>query len=267
MSENPELHPSPPPVPKCELCAKTFDESEMLRFGELWVCANCKPAYVQRLYEGATRPLFRDLTGLTRWVRGLFITNLVILALGMVQAAIELILLIRSNGVTTDAIEWHAAGQLVFGLVASVPGTALVILFLRWTYLANLNARTLGAEGMRFSPGWSVGWHFIPFANLWMPYRAMQEIWQASSAPHHWQGAKTPAILPWWWALRVAVILLNIPLAIVTFRSSAPAEMIAAAGFYLFCYVPEFPLTILAMKVVSKIWQAQLQTRGGTGVS
>ena len=45
---------------------------------------------------------------------------------------------------------------------------------------ANYNARQLGAADMRFTPGWAVGWHFIPIAWFWKPYQAMTEIWRAS---------------------------------------------------------------------------------------
>lgn len=247
---------------RCELCGKAVDESEMLRFGEVWVCANCKPAYVQRLHEGAppTRPAFRDLAGLTRWVRGLLIADLVFLGLATVMGSIDLMLRLGSDGEITKAIEWNEAGLLFLGGIHGVPSMALVVLFLRWTYLANANARALGAQGMRFSPGWSIGWHFIPIANFTMPYRAMKEIWQASAAPHEWQGVKVPAILPWWWALWIISILLSIVTTTVVFR--VPAGSVAESVSFLVCYPFDIPLTLLLMKIVREIWKAQARNYG-----
>ena len=40
------------PVIPCRECGKTFTAEEMVRFGQAWVCAGCKPAYVQKLREG-----------------------------------------------------------------------------------------------------------------------------------------------------------------------------------------------------------------------
>jgi hypothetical protein len=36
---------------------------------------------------------------------------------------------------------------------------------------------------MTYSPGWSVGWFFIPIANLFKPYFAMKEIYLATLTP------------------------------------------------------------------------------------
>jgi len=53
----------------CSLCSGSFPSDEVLRFGEHWVCAACKPAYFQRFKQGL------DLPGTFRyggfWLRGL----------------------------------------------------------------------------------------------------------------------------------------------------------------------------------------------------
>ncbi len=53
-------------------------------------------------------------------------------------------------------------------------GIAAGVLFLIWVYRANRNAHCLGAEGMEYSPGWSVGWFFVPVACLVMPYNVLE---------------------------------------------------------------------------------------------
>ena len=37
-----------------------------------------------------------------------------------------------------------------------------------------------GAGGLRYTPGWAVGWLFVPFANLVVPYFVFTEIWRNS---------------------------------------------------------------------------------------
>jgi len=78
-------------------------------------------------------------------------------------------------------------------------GTAILVL--SWIYRANRNARQLGAADRRFTPGWAVGWYFIPIAWFWMPYLAMREIWRASVNPSDWGAAPVSPLLRWWWSL------------------------------------------------------------------
>jgi hypothetical protein len=84
-------------------------------------------------------------------------------------------------------------------------------LFLIWVYRANRNARALGAEGMRYTPGWSVGWFFIPFASLFKPYLAIRETWKASNpaSEEHWRRAPISPIFGAWWAVGVVQEMLQ----------------------------------------------------------
>src|SRR5262249_29946861 len=66
--------------------------------------------------------------------------------------------------------EAQDARQRLLGTLERTIGFAAGIALLVWVYRANRNARALGAEGLAYSPGWSVGWFFVPLANLVMPY-------------------------------------------------------------------------------------------------
>lgn len=66
------------------------------------------------------------------------------------------------------------------------------------------NLRALGRVGMEFTPGWCIGWFFVPFANLVKPVKAFTEVWKASdphvldsSAWRH-EGRGDPRIGVWW---------------------------------------------------------------------
>lgn len=55
--------PSAPPVEAygsptstCTVCHQQLPQDEMVRFGTSWVCADCKPGYVQRLAQGKPAP-------------------------------------------------------------------------------------------------------------------------------------------------------------------------------------------------------------------
>jgi hypothetical protein len=48
---------------------------------------------------------------------------------------------------------------------------------------------------MTFSPGWSIGWYFIPIANFIKPYQAMKEIWQVA---HRGRPGPSSIVGGWW---------------------------------------------------------------------
>ena len=97
-----------------------------------------------------------------------------------------------------------APTEAMLWLVQLVLYAAAFIVTLRWIYLANNNARVLGADDMIVTPGWAVGWFFVPLLNLVMPFIAMRELWKASTKPRDWQVAATPVLVPLWWGFWIA---------------------------------------------------------------
>ena len=65
----------------------------------------------------------------------------------------------------------------------------------------------LGASGLKYSPGWAVGWWFIPFAWWVMPFRTVRELWLASgpdAGAADWKAQRLTPIIPVWWAFWIA---------------------------------------------------------------
>jgi len=67
----------------CSQCGRLHPPSEMVRFGERWVCASCKPMFVQRLREGAALPGQMVYGGF--WIRfgARFLDGLLLFAVNM----------------------------------------------------------------------------------------------------------------------------------------------------------------------------------------
>lgn len=77
------------------------------------------------------------------------------------------------------------------------------VFFSIWIHRAAKNLLALGRQGMQFTPGWCVGWFFVPFANLVKPLQAMQEIWRASgpeARDGYWNAQPSTPLLGLWWA-------------------------------------------------------------------
>lgn len=70
----------------------------------------------------------------------------------------------------------------------------------RWIYLSCKLNHLLGIKNLEYSTGWSVGWFFIPFANLFKPYQVLKEIYKASFKIEDWENEKVPASFFAWWA-------------------------------------------------------------------
>ncbi len=138
---------------------------------------------------------FRDPTRLTNWTRGFLYASI---ASYLPQIWLDTRGLLRGGGQgaledRSDAVLLALTGMPIW-LITS-------ILVLIWIHRANHNARQLGAADMHFTPGWAVGWYFVPIAWFWKPYQAMTEIWRTSRNPSDWRGEPVSPLLPWWWVL------------------------------------------------------------------
>ena len=96
--------------------------------------------------------------------------------------------------------------------IASLPAflslIACFILVGRWIYLTNANAHLL-SDDMTITPGWSIGWFFVPFANLVKPYEGVKETWRASHQSGGLHEEAESALLPWWWGLWLLTNILS----------------------------------------------------------
>jgi hypothetical protein len=141
---------------------------------------------------------FRDSGVLTRCLKLFLYLSTILAVLSLGSELLELNLLNEMQAGRTppsDQVANNDLRQQIIAVATFVNFLVLVVIFCIWIYRANYNARQLGATDMKFSPGWAVGWYFIPIANLWKPYQAMCEIWQASAAPANWQHQTRGSIL------------------------------------------------------------------------
>jgi hypothetical protein len=97
-------------------------------------------------------------------------------------------------------------GNVVVGLAQMVVYFAGAIGFLMWVHRAAKNLRALGATNLEFTPGWAVGYYFVPILNLFKPYQAMKEIWRESDprlmtySSKGLKEARLPFLFPLWWS-------------------------------------------------------------------
>ena len=144
------------------------------------------------------------------------------------------------RGLKKDAVS-KAAAQTSEDRAAAIEGfVVFAVLFagipwLMWQHRAQSNLRALGAEGLRFTPGWVVGWWLIPFANLALPPQTMNELWKASdpkAGAVDWKAATGTAFLALWWTGCLGRLVLTGIGASVA-KNGDVDSLIARSGWYI----------------------------------
>jgi hypothetical protein len=214
---------------------------------------------------------FRDPATLTQALKVLLILSLLLDFIATVSGVMELALLHSLQG-GTFAGDFDAAAtsndnrQQAIGFTQVALFIVTGIVFLTWIHRANRNARALGAEGMRFTPGWSVGWYFVPIMSLWKPFQAMREIWQASAQPGNWQSVQAPPLVGWWWAM----YLISQILAQIAYRLSGNIDSVddamLASVITTGSNISGMALDGLAFLLVTKIIASQIRQTKTIGV-
>ena len=214
----------------------------------------------------AAGPL-KDPTNLTSWTKLSLLAQIVISVIAIVSGALEFQMLqdvqagiFDSDENFEDVAIANDTRQGIVGIVQALTFITSGVLILMWIHRANFNAHRLGADGMGFSPGWAVGWYFIPFANLWKPYQAMKEIWQASASPEHWESEDRSWLLPLWWTLWIVSNLLSNAAFRLALRDDPSLDqLITANGVTLVSDLMEIPLAVVLLVLIHRIHRMQME--------
>ena len=161
------------------------------------------------------------------------------------------------NSTIEDQANINDLRQQLIGIIQFSLFIITGIVFLRWIYFSNSNSRSLGASGMQFTPGWSIGYYFVPFLHIYKPYIAMKEIWKTSKDPKNWEMIKTPSLFPQWWTLWIiSSISANISFRL-SMRAEELNELFVSSSVTLASDLVGIPLALIAIKLVGSIFDMQ----------
>ena len=161
------------------------------------------------------------------------------------------------NSTIEDQTNINDLRQQLIGIIQFSLFIITSIVFLRWIYFSNSNSRSLGASGMQFTPGWSIGYYFVPFLHIYKPYIAMKEIWKTSKDPKNWEMIKTPSLFPQWWTLWIiSSISANISFRL-SMRAEELNELFVSSSVTLASDLVGIPLALIAIKLVGSIFDMQ----------
>ncbi len=141
-------------------------------------------------------------------------------------------------------------------LGSSLLNIITVIIFAMWIYRAAANVIAAIITGFDFTPGWAVGWYFVPFANLVQPFLAMRQIWNAS----HFGGSDLdrgdPILTLWWTAWLTSNITANISMQLA-WRSTSADMYDVSLYLGIASSILSLVLVVVGMRLVERITEAQ----------
>jgi hypothetical protein len=205
--------------------------------------------------EGAEDLSFRNLEQLTQVLRWMLYAGMAFAAVSLVSSLMQLEMLSRpfteEEGTRNDLREGAVGGVILLLTIATV------IVFARWILLAHRNLPGLGARVLDVSPGWAVGYFFIPVINLWKPYQAMKSLWRYSHHVHEPDVQDVPWVLPVWWTLWIISNILGNVLMRLSLRAQTVEQFITATQITIINCLVDIVLNLVAAILVARIWMAQ----------
>lgn len=114
---------------------------------------------------------------------------------------------------------------LVTGYGQSAIQLLLVVLMAMWINRSCKNGWLLDPPKMTTTPGYSVGYYFIPLLNIWKPFVTMKEIRNAS----YGRSDKLKSTLPLWWASWLAILIIHTAFQLIQINTSSTEWQITAS--------------------------------------
>lgn len=147
---------------------------------------------------------YRDNRVLARWVVGALLVYGLFVVFWAVVNLLCTYSVAASSSETLDrivtgaeAVSWVTIGTFVVFGVWIVRSAKNAWLFGQLKRRLSSRGKGRYQDFISTTPGWCVGWYFIPIANFWKPYVAMREIVRTSTT-----GQKIPGyLMPFWWTL------------------------------------------------------------------
>lgn len=210
---------------------------------------------------------YESAQGRAKWLQGLFVVFIVLTLLTSLSTLIDNVYL--SNVVNEEELmnDMGYMGvmlvSLLIGFFLMIVQITLIVLFCMWVHRIHRNLPSLGAQKLEFTPGWAVGWYFIPFANLVQPLRAAKEAWKASDPEVEkepnttWKSGSVPGLISAWWVFYIVKNTLTGSATHLSWGAETIDSIIAANYMYIISDLANITAALLAIFFVRKLTQRQ----------
>jgi hypothetical protein len=209
---------------------------------------------------------FSRLDTRVKWVMAAFTVYLILSVASFISDIFQTQLVSREiNGglVTVAEAAANDSRQALIGWVQIVANFATAITFFVWIHRAYKNLYSFGPLGLRFSPGWSIGWFFVPIASLFRPYQVMSEIGSNSEGDPIsansgvFKGGSRSTMVGWWWTLFLLTNVMGQILFRVVLNAQTPSAILNSTYAYMAATVVNVIGVIVTIIMVRQISQLQ----------
>ncbi|REK24818.1 MAG: DUF4328 domain-containing protein [Planctomycetota bacterium] len=162
----------------------------------------------------------------------------------------------RSSRPNAQSLIWNDLRQTVIVRAEIVVSVAAFVAFLMWMYRAYGNLPALGAERLRFSAGWAVGYFFIPILSFFRPYQAAREIWMGSDPgrlPGSDRAVSPPTTVGWWWAAWLLSGIFGGLVAAMAGEARSARELVDATWWLIYGEIVAVVAALLLIRMVRAI--------------
>jgi Domain of unknown function (DUF4328) len=195
---------------------------------------------------------YESPTGRARWAKWLFALTIVANAASLLALGAQREVFNRGIGGFTLA-EWNRSASRIdaLNLLRLLLLVATAVVFLRWLHLCYRNVRVLGLS-TRFTPGWAVGYWFIPVLSLFRPKQVIDELWERTDDAL--VGQKSGLIPVWWgmWLIGNAIEWVGTRLG-----SSTLDEVKTRNSVFLTAHVLQIGAAVCAYWLVGRLTERQ----------
>lgn len=151
----------------------------------------------------------------------------------------------------------NAAQQAAVAFAALGLYIVTAISFGIWIVRAHKNLRAFGIQRLSYTPGWALGWFFVPFLNFVRPFQAMKELWQASHAGAEWSKSGSTTLVNFWWCLWLFSGVYGTLITRLFTSQSSIDDLLMGTKASMAGFLITIPVYILALKLVRGIHNAQ----------
>ncbi len=173
-------------------------------------------------------------------------------ALSLLSNVLEIQLLMREEFTEAEGA-LNDMRQVFIGLIFLLLYLVTAIVFLIWQFRVCKNSRSLGAKKLRYTPGWSIAYYFIPIVWLFRPYQVMKENWKVSLNPAKWTRQPGTPLLGWWWGLWLLYGVIEKVVMHMTDEDSNIQEFIISDYVSIVANVIGLVLCLLFMQLIKRI--------------
>lgn len=153
---------------------------------------------------------------------------------------------------------------VIVGLLHPLVFILTVVAFLMWLHRAYRNLRALTTEPLEATPGWAVGYWFIPIVHLFRPYQIVKEVWNKSDPVRDLSGTflssepmRSTTLLGVWWGFWIVYNILGNISGRLGWRAETVGDILTANWFDLASGVFGIAAGACAILVVRQINEMQ----------